>query len=432
MLEREWTERHWWLRDSMIASVGLAVRVAFVWFGARGDGPVGDQLFYSAQAIANARGDWFEQPFAQGMPAADHPPVTALVLTPITWLFQWTDSIVTLQRLFVALMGSISILVVARIARDVADERVGLIAACVTALYVNVWINDGLIMAETPTFLLVGLLTLFCLRSCRRPTRWRFAAVGLLAGLAALTRPELVALIPASVILFVAVHKRHLSARGLALGVALVVGVAGAVTAPWVIWNQLRFDAPVLLSTNDGLTIAGANCDRTFYEDVGGWDIWCAYATDVPRDVDASTASELMRQDGLAYWRENLDRYPVVAAARLARVFSLGYVDAAARAAEAEGRPVWLSHLGAVQYWLLIPLAVVGARKRVSAMEKAVLLGTIPIVAFVALVANAYVRFRVPAELGLIVLASAGVGPSMAAMRRVTSRIVSGQRSSSV
>jgi len=390
-----------------VAMCGLGIRVAFIWFGSRRDGPVGDQLFYSAQAIANARGDWFEQPFMNGVPAADHPPLTALVITPVTGLFEWTGSVVTMQRLQMAVIGTVSVFAMAYLGRLIGGLRTGLLAAGITALYVNVWINDGLIMAETLTFLLVTLITISVLRSIARPSRNRFAQIGLLCGLAALTRAELAVLVPmiAALAAFV-LRGRDRTKTSANIGAMMAVFVV--VISPWVVWNQLRFDGQAFLSTNDGLTLAGANCDRTYFDDVGGWDIWCAYGVEVPEDADPAEASAIMRAAGLEYWRENLDRYPTVAAARLARLFSFGYLGASADASTAEGRPVWLSQIGFLQYWTMIPFAIIGFRRRTT-LERFVLLGTVPLVAMVGLVANAYVRFRVPSEVGLIVLASLGV-----------------------
>ena len=55
--------------------------------------------------------------------------------------------------------------------------------------------------------------------------------------------------------------------------------------------TSCRFERPVLLSTNDGTTLLGANCAQTYYVDVGGWDIRCLEP--VPNDdtVDASVRS---------------------------------------------------------------------------------------------------------------------------------------------
>lgn len=334
----------------------------------------------------------------------------------MTWLFEWTGSVVTMQRLQMAVIGTVSVFAMAYLGRLVGGKRTGFLAAVITTLYVNVWINDGLIMAETLTFLLVTLITISVLQSIARPSPNRFAQIGLLCALAALTRAELAVLIPmiAALAAFV-LRGRDRTKTSANIGAMMAVFVV--VISPWVIWNQVRFDGQAFLSTNDGLTLAGANCDRTYFDDVGGWDIWCAYGVEVPEDADPAEASAIMRAAGLEYWRENLDRYPTVAAARLARLFSFGYLGASADASTAEGRPVWLSQIGFLQYWTLIPLAIIGFRRRTT-LERFALLGAVPLVAMVGLVANAYVRFRVPSEVGLIVLASLGAESVRSAVGR--------------
>lgn len=405
---------HWWRWMIAITALGFLIRLAFVIFIARFDEPAGDQLFYSAQALTNAEGRWFEQPFDRGQPAADHPPMTSLLLTPVSWLAAHLPdlgiSAVNLQRLFMALFGSIGIVVMGVIGRVVGGAPVGLFAAGITAIYANIWVNDGLLMAETPTFVVVSLLTLVALRHRRQPQTRTALVLGGLAGLAALSRPELVVILPLLIFFGWSLRSSlpHCSRYALRFGMALVVAWM-VVVLPWVVWNNARFSAPVFLSTNDGLTLAGGHCDRTYYDDVGGWDIWCAYATVVPDGEDASQASQRMRSDGLSYWRNNLDRYPVVAGARLARVLSFGYLGANAEAARAEGRPIWISHLATVQYWLLIPAAVLGWRRVTSPTDRWLLTAALPVVVVVAVVANAYVRFRLPAEIGLVVLAALGL-----------------------
>lgn len=402
----------WWRRVLVVAALGLVLRLAFVVFETRFDEPVGDQLFYSAQALANSEGRWFEQPFARGEPAADHPPLTALVLTPVSWLAErepvrsWV-SLVTAQRLFMPLIGVIGVIVVALIGRRVAGDRVGVVAAAISAFSANVWVNDGLLMAESATFALVGTMILAALCFLRRPDPRRAAVLGATSGLAALTRPELLLTLPMIAVFVAAVLWP--SRRGVVTSALSSALACSVVIMPWVVWNNLRFDAPTFLSTNDGLTIAGAHCDRTYYEDVGGWDIWCAYATEIPAGDDASEASRRMRADGLDYWRAHLDRYPVVAAARVARVASIGFLGASARAGTSEGRPEWVTHLGVAQYWMSMPLAVIGWRRLGRGAERRLLVAAVPVVLAVALLANAFVRFRVPAEVGLVVLASVGL-----------------------
>ena len=397
----------WWARVCAICGLGLLTRVAFVFGVARFDEPVGDQLYYSAQAHTNAMGHWFEQPFASGMPAADHPPLTSMLLTPVTWLFRNTDSFITAQRLMMVIIGVVSIAIVSLIGRELAGERAGLVAAAITAVYANVWVNDGLLMAESPTFFLVTVLTLLALRYHRMPSIRGTMAMGVVAGLLALTRAELIVCVPLLVSLVAIVHRGGTKVR--AIRPAVLAVCALAVIAPWAAWNHSRFTESVYLSTNDGLTLAGANCDHTYYDDLGSWDIWCAYETEVPEGVDTSVESARMRTAGLAYWSDHLSRYPLVAGARLLRVTSTGFIGSNNNAGRSEGRPVWVSWLGVAQYWLLVVAAVVGFRRVPNRLDRGVLVALVPVVLLVAMVANAYVRFRVPFEPGLVVLAAVAV-----------------------
>ena len=78
----------------------------------------------------------------------------------------------------------------------------------------------------------------------------------------------------------------------------------------------------MLLSTNDGTTLLGANCDRTYYDDVGGWDI----ALPRRRPADGRHDGRLGAFRRCAASRPSttssttLERLPVVVAARLGRI----------------------------------------------------------------------------------------------------------------
>jgi hypothetical protein len=257
---------------------------------------------------------------------------------------------------------------------------------------------------------LVAISTFVAVDVLRRPSNKSAAILGALVGLMALTRSELLLAFPLAMTLVVVAWRADSRAdrRAMLRATFAVVMSTLVVLSPWVAWNQARFEDPVYLSTNDGLTLAGANCDSTYYDDVGSWDIWCAYAVDVPDGVDASQESTVMRKAGLEYWSDHIERYPVVAAARMARLLNLGFFDSVTEAGEAEGRPSWVTMLGIVQFWLLVPFAVIGTRTIGDRAQRNVLLAFWPIVIITALVANAYVRFRVPAEVGLVVLAAVG------------------------
>ena len=73
----------------LIAGVALVLRVAYVLAAKRDQPLLGDQIYYAFQAQTLADGHGFTHPVFGG-PAADHPPVTTLLMTPIAVV---TDSI---------------------------------------------------------------------------------------------------------------------------------------------------------------------------------------------------------------------------------------------------------------------------------------------------------------------------------------------------
>ena len=132
--------------------------------------------------------------------------------------------------------------------------------------------------------------------------------------------------------------------------------------APWVAYNMTQFDRPVLLSTNDGTTLLGANCDRTYYDDLGGWDIRCLEPVPTDVTVDASVRSAERRDIAVDYARDHVTRLPVVVMARVGRtldVYGLSSLAALDRGEEKAGWAVWL---GVVMFWVLAVAAIAGWR----------------------------------------------------------------------
>ena len=65
----------------LIVLGALALRVGYVMVAKRNEPVLGDQIYYVAQANTLARGDGFTDP-RDGSQTAEHPPLTALALTP--------------------------------------------------------------------------------------------------------------------------------------------------------------------------------------------------------------------------------------------------------------------------------------------------------------------------------------------------------------
>jgi len=404
--------RRFWRVLLVIVGLALAFRVGYVLVvndDLVKDGHLtgGDQLYYNAQANWIAQGHGFTD-FRDGTQTAEHPPLTALVLVPTSWVAEQFDpggTHLLAQRLTMAVFGAGVVLLIGMVGRSVGGNRVGWIAAAVAAVYANLFVNDGLVMSETLATLAVALAILLAYRFGRKPTWSNAAWLGAACGLAMLARAELGLLLPVMV-LPVALFVRDFTVGKRLLLVLMACSAAFLVTSPWLVANVTRFDQPVLFSTNDGLTLCGANMERTYYgSGTGLWALDCAMYP-VPKG-DRSVTSNALRKDGLRYIRDHLGRVPVVVAARIGRVWSIYAPGQMADYNRNEGRPVWASWLAFASFWVLVPFAVWGGvllrRRKVPITP---LVAQFVIVTITAAAIYGLVRFRVPAEVSLVVLAA--------------------------
>jgi hypothetical protein len=284
--------------------------------------------------------------------------------------------------------------------------------------------NDALPMSEAPAALAIGLVLLALHRLLDRPTWGRAAALGALCGVAVLTRGELALLVPLTIAPSVLVRAGPGPARTFAgrVGLVAVVGVLGvAVVAPWTAWNLTRFEEPVLLSTNEGLTVVGANC-AAVYEGggTGFWNLGCARDLEplMPPGADQSVRSHVYRDEGLRYLRDNVDRLPAVAVVRVGRLWGAYHPEQMVWLNQGEGRERWASWAGWWTMWLLLPLAVAGGvllrRRRVPVwpLASTAVLATLTAAAFYGIA-----RFRLPFDVAETVLAGVAVAAAATALR---------------
>ena len=377
-----------WL--AAIAAGGLLVRLIYIELLTPHLRGLGDATYYSRLANLLADGHGFVDP-GNGTATALHPPLFPLLLAPFSWL--GLDSYQG-QRVVVCLVGVATIVVVGLLARRLAGERAGLIAAGLAALSPVLISADGAVMSETLLGLLVALAIYVAYG--QQSTR-RAALLGVLIGLAALTRGEAILLL----LLLARRPRRELAAMVLACALVL---------APWTIRNLATFDKPVLISTNEGNLIAGANCRSTYYgHDIGSWDLRCVPGGPVEDD---SVAAARFRRAGLDYAGDHLGRVPLVLTARLGRTFDL--YQPIRQAQNAEGRAAGIEVAGAVFFWLLVPRGALGVA--VLRRRGLVLLTLFALAVAATLVGYGVPRFRHPGDVALIVLAGVA-GSSLASPR---------------
>jgi 4-amino-4-deoxy-L-arabinose transferase-like glycosyltransferase len=402
------------LAVALISFAGIGVRVAMVAFVSEPSQPGFlvdyDPIFYSQQANLVADGHGFIAPYlldAAGhgphRPSAGHPPLLVMLLAIAS---KFGARSFGAHRIVTALIGALLVPIVALLGARVGGWRVGVIAGAIAALYPNLWLYDGLLMPEALAGVLVALALLLSYRLLRTGG-WQSAAwLGAIVGLAALTRGEMLLLVPLLVLpVCLARHTDQLGARLRLVGVATLA--AALVIAPWTIYNLQRFEKPVLISTAIDTTLGGANCDAVYHgTQIGAWNDAC-FSDITSRPIEESVAASEVRSRTAHYVEHHLSRTPLVALARLGRAWDVFKPADNVTLGELQRRPRAWSWFALAMYVALIPFALAGAnilRRRGMSL--------VPFVAMITLVAGTAVlfwgnpRFRRPAEIAIVVLAA--------------------------
>lgn len=407
------------MQVGLVVAGGWLIRVWSIMAWQRYQPVQGDQVFYHWQAHALAEGAGFVNPwmYANGVEigTALHPPLYSLYLA--AWTILGVDS-ATGHKLASSLLGAGTVLVIALLANRLAGRAAGILAGLLAAVYPPLWVNDGGLAAESLYGFLVALVLWASYKVWADASTTSVAVLGGLIALAALTRAEAVALFAFLVVPLLLVRPALSVPRRLWL-----IGCCGLVgmlfMAPWIARNMLTFEDPSFLSNGSGFVIEISNCDETYSgEHLGYWDGACdrddTWVFDDPFEAarNETTVEKAKREAGLTYARQHLGRLPVVVAARVGRMWEVYRpIQNVEFNNFLERRGQLPSRVGLAMYAVMVPLAVWGAvllRRR-----------HLTIVPFVALMLNATLtaavsfgitRYRVGADVGLVLLAGLALG----------------------
>ena len=423
------TSRSFAVGVAVVTAAGLTLRLAYIWFVRRNLVYGGDPYYYHASANLLADGKGFISPYAlalgQHVQSADHPPLYVVFLAVFSMMGIRS---VTGHLLVSGLLGAASIPMAALAGREIGGRKVGIAAALLVAFYPNVWRYDGMLISETLVIFLVTTALWLTYRYVRAPSWPRLTVLGVVVGLCALARSELLLLAPLLVIpLALATRSVPWATRWRWLAVAGATCLAAV--APWLLFNLVRFDHAVLFTDNLGGTLVVANCDTAYYgANTGYWDYTCgAQALDRngigPYEPGGRT-DQVFRQDALAYVRAHESRVPVVVLARLGRITGTFrpsqqmHLDIFL-----ENTTDWVARAGAVTFYAVVALAVAGGvvlRRRRTAVYP--LLVPVVVVLITTALFYAATRFRAAAEPSLCLLAAVALVAGWDRLRSGVSR----------
>lgn len=408
-----------------VALVALGTRVTYALAAAPTILPVSDAGGYRLLGKHLAEGRGYIRPYDLALvdvvrPTAEFPPGFPALLGALHAV--GLESVRS-QRLALALLGALASVGVVLLARRWVPDRWAVGVGLVAAVHPAVFGPEAALLAESLFLWLVLLVLLAVVRYREDPTPPRALLVGLLGGAATLVRSEgLVLAVALALPLLVTAPPRRIRAR------AAVAVFVGALLLPgaWAVRNLATFDEPVLVSNNVGSVLSGANCDATYDGDlVGFWliseDCFAGFRQEDLQRADESVIAGELRDDGLSYAADHLGELPRVAAVRVLRTFQLWEPEQQARLATFEGRRLLAERIGGWLLWATLPLAAAGAvhlartRRFVDLWLLAVPIG---LVAGVAAATYGNPRFRIAADVPLLILAAIGLRWLVGSRRR--------------
>ncbi len=328
---------------------------------------------------------------------------------------------VAAQRLALAVVTSVAVLLMGLLGNRVAGPLVGIAAAAIVA-FNPVWILPvGALMSESIFLVLIPLLLLQALRCLEKPTIGRYVVLGVVVACAVLTRPDaidFVVFLGVPLLILIPVPWQN---RGL-LGVALLAGLL-LLLGPWLIRNEVQIGGAVL-SDQEGLTLAGSYCAYTFNSadpSYGSFNGLCpldgaeyvVHYKKPPNGASQWTELALDRQlthDSEQFAIHHLSALPRVIVAREAATWGLGNHSYQLALANAEGRNETYEQAGWIVYWVMAPFVVIGGvvLARRSWRPLAILVAPLGVVAVNAAIVYGSTRLRIAAEPSLAVLAATG------------------------
>jgi Dolichyl-phosphate-mannose-protein mannosyltransferase len=231
-----------------ILLLGLGLRIDYAW---EGRAPVFDAVAYGKIARNLDEGRGFTAGAAATQPSSNYSPGLPLLVAGAYELSGGPHE--RFARVFLALIGALSVLFTYLIARRLSGPVAGLIGAGAIAIYPALLEYQGMLMGEplAATLLSGAVLAMLWAADQPHPSRARWLVPGALLGALAMVRPEYLVV---AFLLAIVVSVRRASVewrRSLTQAAILLAGVA-VVIAPWTIRNAIALDRFTPISTGGG------------------------------------------------------------------------------------------------------------------------------------------------------------------------------------
>jgi hypothetical protein len=171
---------------------------------------------------------------------------------------------------------------------------------------------------------------------------------------------------------------------------------------PWVGFNLARFQEPVYVSSGAGVALAGANCGDVYSGPFIGWWSFACLPERISNDEGVNDRKN--REVAVRYARHHESELPAVVAARVGRMWG---VFRPLQTIDLNGRDPNAERIGLAASYVLIPLAGFGLfvlRRRGEPILPMLALAVLVVITAALFYGAA--RFRVPADVAIVVSAA--------------------------
>jgi len=289
--------QHLWLL--VVLLVALAVRGAYFW-GQYRNSP----LFDFPQMDGRVHHEWAAS-IASGEGMEPRPYLRApLYYYLLAWLYMLTGPQVAVARIAGCLLGALNCYLMARLAAALAGFRTGLLAGLIAALYWPlVYFDFELLTVGLEVCLNTALLWALLAAGRRGSTLW-FAAAGVVWGLSAITRPNVLAVAPVIWLWAWWTSRQPSAARRLLAPLAATIGLVIPI-APVALRNYFVGGEPVLLASTGGINFyIGNNPESTGYLAIvpEARPEWRDWLVDIKQIPEQELGRSLTDREISSYW----------------------------------------------------------------------------------------------------------------------------------
>ena len=358
-----------WALASAIISLGALLRTAHYFQIKANDPyfslPTVDPRVYHEWAIRLSKGDWI------GTEVFEMSPGYPYFLGVLYWMF---GSGFEVSHIANAVLGSMAVLFIWLLGRIVFGWREALVAAGFAALYPMFIYTGGDLLSENLQVTLNAIMLACLCAGIRSPRWWLFLLAGVMLGLSALCRPNVLLFAPIAVLCIAATRLdgapwSRIVMRSAAVAIGAILMVAPATIRNWHVAGD-----PVMITAHGGMNFyIGNNPDAAGRFRIPSWIPDTRF--DNPRrqsdfakeHAESKLGRELKPSEVSSYWssmawqwiRENPGKAISLAGRKFYMLFSSNEVGDQ-RQMHLDAAYSWVLRIPAPTFIVVVPLAVLG------------------------------------------------------------------------